>query len=51
MIEYPPDKRVTAQETYAHEWISEKKFNILKPGIAHDILSNLKNFHVYNYVV
>lgn len=46
MIMYPPEKRLTAQESYNHEWIKSKKFNVLEPDITQNILTNLKNFHV-----
>lgn len=46
MIKFPPEQRISAQEAYTHDWIKNKKFNILKPEISQNILYNLKNFHV-----
>jgi len=46
MLTYPPEKRITAQEAYCHNWIKKKKFNQLKPETAQALLNNLKNFHV-----
>ena len=45
MLTYPPDKRISAEEAYKHEWIQKRKFNVLKPETAHALLTNLKNFH------
>ena len=45
MLKYPPDQRISAMDSYSHDWIKKKKFNQLRPETAHNLLTNLKNFH------
>eukprot|EP00826_Nyctotherus_ovalis_P034848 TRINITY_DN2938_c0_g7_i3.p1 TRINITY_DN2938_c0_g7~~TRINITY_DN2938_c0_g7_i3.p1 ORF type:complete len:229 (-),score=75.19 TRINITY_DN2938_c0_g7_i3:371-1057(-) len=51
MIKFPPEQRISAQEAYGHDWIKNKKFNVLRPEISQSILYNLKNFHVCVWVM
>lgn len=46
MLKYPPEQRITAQEAYEHDWIKNKKFNVIQADTSKQILTNLRSFHV-----
>lgn len=46
MLEYNPEKRISAAEAFMHPWIQTQEFNVFKPDVASDIALNLGRFCV-----
>ena len=46
LLEYNPEKRISAAQALHHEWILEKSAVKIDTNLARKTLSNLKNFSV-----
>ena len=46
MLEYNPEKRISAADAYKHSWFKGKDFNILPPEQMQEITSGLNEFYV-----
>jgi len=46
LLTYDPEKRLSASEAFKHPWIQTKKFNVLDPVKAQDLMANMTHFYV-----
>lgn len=46
LLTYDPTKRLSAAEAFKHPWIQTKKFNVLDPEKAQDLMANMTRFYV-----
>jgi len=46
MLEYNPQKRISAADAYMHPWLQKKEFNTYNPDVANEVVVNMGKFCV-----